>query len=317
MTNSYFLDNNIYRDLTTSANGEAIRNFNLSIVDSGVIPMINVKLRMTPFTVLEAVGLKKIPDPNLILNIQTLRKSPNEIISYLSSKARTFYLDSPILKREHLISLANKQSIKYTSNEGKELERRCVYKPLSFNLFEKILIDNLTFDYIYKFDFPQEKQFVITDFLLPSLFTDHSHISGLSKFRWAKKFWDKIYQNLNKTDLCVSQKEIIEGINKSMKLKKLKDFLDCEIIHKVLVGDFVDGKYRPSIAFTSDNGQDIINRIMVYKSFIEYLSENLSDKVSDHYRAIIAKWHSGMVVFCNSDGTFKGMKAVNEIEAFK
>ncbi len=64
MTNSYLLDNNIYSVLKKTPN--AILNFNISIRDTGIIPILDVKLRMTPYTVMEALGIT-FSDPDIVI----------------------------------------------------------------------------------------------------------------------------------------------------------------------------------------------------------------------------------------------------------
>ncbi len=98
-----------------------------------------------------------------------------------------------------------------------------------------------------------------------------------------------------------------------MRLKKHKDFLDCEIIHMVSIGDYFQNSNQPVVAFTCDDRQTIISRIKAYKLIINVFTSHLNNEVLQICTDIIKSWQQGVVVICNIDGTFKEVIKVYEI----
>lgn len=227
-------------------------------------------------------------------------------------ESKKFYLGQ--INRADILIRAKKED-SFATPEGKELVKK-IFKPLTSNNFEIILAENLAFDSAFKYNYPKELVFDITDkFFVNAVFTDHQVIARISKFRLTKKFWDEHHQKIKKVN--PNQLDIVDSVNKSMKLKTFKDFLDCDIVHFATIGDNVNGIFQPTIAFTCDDGQTIVNRVMAYKTYIEYLKSNLDDSLASKFAPTIAKWHSGILVFCNSDGTIKSLIPVSEIEPFQ
>lgn len=309
MTHIYLLDNNIYSILKKTPN--AIRNFNISIRDTGLIPVSDIRLRMTPYTVMEALGLT-FSDPEIIIPKDVLVSGAVPTFSYVLVEAKKYYKGQ--INRDDILTRASNED-SFASQEGKELVRK-IFKPLSSNNFETILAENLAFDLAFKYNYPKELVFEITDkFFVNALFTDVEFIARMSKFRLTKKFWDEHHQKIRQVN--PHQLDVIESVNKSMRLKTFKDFLDCDIIHFATIGDYVNGTFQPTIAFTCDDGQTIVNRVMAYKTYIEYLKSNLDDNLQAKFAPTMNKWHSGILVFCNSDGTVKNLIPVNEIQPFQ
>lgn len=309
MTHIYLLDNNIYSILKKTPN--AIRNFNISIRDTGVIPVADIRLRMTPYTVMEALGLT-LSDPEIKVPKQILADGAVATFSHILVEAKKYY--KGLITRDDILTRARNEE-SFASQEGKELVRK-IFKPLSSNNFETILAENLAFDLAFKYNYPKELVFDITDkFFVNALFTDVEFIARMSKFRLTKKFWDEHYQKIRNVN--PNQLDVIENVNKSMRLKTFKDFLDCDIIHFATIGDYIKGAFQPTIAFTCDDGQTIVNRVMAYKTYIEYLKSNLDDNLHAKFAPTVAKWQSGILVFCNTDGTVKNLIPVSEIHPFQ
>lgn len=310
MTTTYLLDNNIYSILRRTPG--AFRKFNATIRETGIIPTNDVKLRMTTSSIIEAVGVT-LKDPEINIPSNIIKGTVSDIFSYLLKTAKT-YFESAIIKND-FIEKATIESA-FTIPEAKELEEKCVWKPLSSNNFEKLLAQDLALDFAFKFDFPNRMDYDLHDkFFVNALFTDFELIAGVSKFRLAKKFWDKHHQKIRKVNS--HQLDTIDEINKSLKLKKFQDFLDCDIVHFVTVGDYVQKTFRPTVAFTTDEGQVIVNRVMAYKTYIDYLKENLDENLKTIFTPTIEKWRQGILVFCNPDGTIKNLMEVKDIQAFR
>ena len=271
MTYTYFFDNNIYRCLTTSPNGLCFKNFITSVKNNEILREIDSKgilIKMTPFSVMEALG---ITAPKLSLTLPPKLIEPKDIIEFLFKGAKEFYQNSPYTKKEHFLIKAKEQS-RHTSAQAKELENMCIKYPLNKETFEDYLIACLTFDYIYKYNFIQTIELkLMAEFFIPSFFADNK-LSSLSKFRVVKKMWDMCYSKLlSNKDYTIDTKKILMEMNEAIQLKKDKDYLDCELIHLVTIGDYIEDTYNPVVVFTCDDEEKIKLRIMTYKSTIPSL----------------------------------------------
>lgn len=310
MIYNYLLDSNVYNILRKTPN--ALKAFNISIRNSEAIPYSNIMLRMTPYSLMEAIGFTidspQIEVPKSILS----SRNTKEVFFYILKQSKEIFLEK--LDRNVLLEKAKEQSL-FTLNQqdSKYIEYSCIYKPLNDLNIEENFAENLAFDYAFKYNFSSDFEFdLYNNFFISTFFTTDKFISKLSKFRLTKKFWDQIY--LKTLESNKDQQDLILNLNKSMRLKKSKDFLDCDIIHLVTTGDFNGEEFRPTIAFTCDDGQTIVNRVMIYKTHIEQLKNNLDENIKPMCLGIIDRWQEGILVFCNRDGTIKDFINVNEIQ---
>ncbi len=314
----FLLDNNIYRPLMASENGVFIKNFKNSIEKHTIIKNIthnNLVYSITPFSILEALGITIPYSKNLIYNEKT--KAYKEGFKNLKKQAENYFENLEILKIQNLLNAAEKQSI-YTNSESKELEKTLIFNPLKTEGFYKYLLKGVVFDYLCKYEFPQETQKqIFSEFLIPTFFLNDRDISRFSKFRIIKRLWDNSYYGLEKSTIL--ENKFIKKLNQAMKLKRNKDFLDCEIIHFSTIGDLVNENHNPVFSFTTDKKETVINRIIVYKSMINLFINNLlTIEQYENYKHLINNWRQGMIIFCDKEGHFKesidisNIKAINE-----
>jgi hypothetical protein len=318
MNYHFLLDNNIYRPLMASENGFFFKNFKNSIEKHNIIKNItqnNLVYSITPFSILEALGIT-IPYPeNLIYDKKT--KAYKEGFKNLKKQAENYFENLPILKIQNLLNAAEKQST-FTNSDSKELEKTLIFNPLKTEGFYNYLLKGVVFDYLCKYEFPQETQKqIFSEFLIPTFFLNDRDISRFSKFRIIKRLWDNSYYGLEKSTILENQ--FIKELNQAMKLKRNKDFLDCEIIHFSTIGDLVNENHNPVFSFTTDKKETVLNRIIVYKSMINlFINSLLTIEQYESYKHLINNWKQGMIIFCDRKGHFKesidisNIKAINE-----
>jgi len=317
MKHHFLLDNNIYRPLMDSKNGEFLRTFEKSIEKHNIIKNIslqNIVYSITPFSIMEALGVT-IPFPeNLISNKKVTIKTYKEDFKNLKEKAEEYFENLEILKIDNLLKIANKQCL-YTNYQSKELEKKLISEPLNNKEFYEYFLKGLVFDYLCKYQFPQEVQkLIFSEFLIPTFFMNNSEISRFSKFRIIKRLWDVSYPELEKSSILDNC--FIRELNQSMKLKRNKDFLDCEIIHFSTIGDLISEKHNPVFSFTLDKKQNVINRVIVCKSMINvFLNKLLTLEQYQNNKHIINNWKQGMIVFCDNKGNFTESIDISNIKA--
>ena len=315
MKYSFLLDNNIYREIVKSGNEIILENFNSDIKNHRIIkniPLKNINYSLTPFTIMEALGIT-IPYKKITLPSDLKKPNKyNEAIRFINDEAKKHFNNLTLIKPEELLKKVKHQK-KYTSLKAKEIAKIFIETPLTTKEFYNYFIEALVFDYVCKYEFTKEIQKIIfTEHLLPTFFLNNHEISRFSKFRIIKRLWDNSYDSLKKS--IVFPKGYMEEINNSMKLERNRDFLDCEIIHFACIGDCVETKYNPVFAFTQDDKKTIINRIIIYKSMIKTILNDLSDDDYNIHKPIINDWKQGMIIFCNSDGSIKESIDVSDIK---
>lgn len=303
-----------------SKNGEFLDNFERSIQKHTIIKNIPQHAKVysiTPFSIMEALGIT-IPFPkNLIstkeLTIKTYRKG----FKTLKEKAEEYFQSLEILTNANLIKTAKEQRL-YTSEKSKELEKILITNPLKNSEFYNYFMKGLVFDFLCKHEFPQEIQkHIFSEFLIPTFFLNDREISRFSKFRIIKRLWDNSFYSLEKSEILDCK--LISDLNKSMKLKRNRDFLDCEIIHFSTIGDLVNKNHNPVFSFTMDKKETVINRVIVYKSMLNlFINKVLTLDQYQNYEHIINNWKQGMIIFCDNKGNFtesvdiSNIKAINE-----
>lgn len=321
MKHYFLLDNNIYRPLMGSKNGEFLQNFEKSIKNHRIFKNLtqqDIFYSITPFSIMEALGIT-IPFPeNLILNKKLTIKTYKEDFIELKKKAEKYFENLEILKFENLLRIANEQS-SYTNSESKKLEELLITNPLKITELNKYFLQGFVFDFLCKYEFPLEIQkHVFSEFLIPTFFLNDREISRFSKFRIVKRLWDNSYNQFEKSDIL--DKSLFKELNNSMKLKRNKDFLDCEIVHFSTIGDLINEKHNPVYSFTMDKKETVINRVIVYKSMLYlFINSLLTQEQYSKYKHIINEWKQGMITFCDKKGNFiesidvSDIKAINEL----
>ncbi|MCX2451108.1 hypothetical protein OQX61_07470 [Pedobacter sp. PLR] len=316
---SYLFDNNIYRHLSTSKDGEALRRLDQSLGEIKLLKTIsegNNVYKLTPYTLMEAVGLKKVPnfELNIPTNLKKVKAIP-QLVEYLMSESYQFYSTHQDLSRENLIKMANIQSQHTDSSENsKRFEQLCIYDVLRYPTFQTYIAECLSFDFICKQDYSKDMILPLTSYLFHTNLY-HCKLTSLSKFRLVKLQWQYISPSY-KDDTTVDFTSLAKR-DASMRLKKHKDYLDCDLIHLACMGDYLNHEFHPVMAFTCDNKDVIKDRLINYKSINSmYVNKVIPDMFSDtnsHIKFIFPKWKPGIVVFCNEDGSIYDYIDVNEL----
>ena len=314
----YLFDNNIYRFLSTSKDGEALRRLNQSLGEFDLLKTISKgdkDYKLTPYTLIEALGVI-VPAWNLEIpsNLKGKKTVP-QLVNYVMQKSYQFYSMHPNLTKEHLLEMANAQSLHTDiSTYSKKLEQSCIYNLIESPAFCHDITEYLCFDFVCKQDYPKELILPLLDYLFVTNHYDNP-ITSLSKYRLVKQQWKHI-NHLYKKDATIDLARL-KSFETSMKLKTEGDGLDCDLIHLVCVGDYVNNDYSPVIAFTCDDRDIVTDRIVTYKSLnAMYVDIILSKEPPLKANLVFTKWKQGIVVFCNKDGTINDYLEVDKLPPF-
>jgi hypothetical protein len=310
----HLLDNNIFRLLCSSPNGEALKNFHNSISN---IPFLErgekMAVKLSPFSILEGIGIippqmYKIPSNELIV-----LKDALSIAEYLSTKAKKYYMESEILSPDSINKKAIEQE-KYVTTEARKFYNDLITEKIYEEGFFDYLYNQLTMDYIIKYDYPDELEEIILPFINMQFFMDpyiSNYISNdISKFRFAKKAWNKYYNSIQHNDALHAK---LVDFNKAMCLDKHADYLDCELIHFCCLGAFFNKIHLPVIAYSTDNSKYILPRIYIYKKYLDEVTTSFQEYNKGELYLPKMNKKEGFFAFCTTEGSIYKLISVSEI----
>lgn len=263
-------------------------------------------LYITPFSVLEYLGLK-IEHP-IILPKKFPEHQVNEEIEKIISNAYQFYNKQELLSPK-AIKLRLDDIETYVINEGKiYFDRLKDYIHSDFSISS--LSYHLTADFIHNFPFPIERRrdaFVrLSMDILRNIYVPYE----VSKFRLVQNDWDSQWARLKK-----ESSGSLSRFDKSIRMKSKGDFLDSDIVHLTTLGIYTSEKTYPLVAVTSDNPEDIIGRISLYKGLIRFLKYFIKTQNGLENFPILENTE-GIIFYANNEGKFIGKSTVSEIPTF-
>lgn len=307
----YFLfDNNTFYDLCKSKDSTNINNYLDTIHTHQILGQINeYSLQYTPFSVLEALSIE-IPFPNNIkIDKDILKlKEAERIATNIFQQALDFYNNEPYLSIENLLNKLDEEENRVNS-KAKFLFNNTVSNVVRDSLFITEAVKALSMDYTIKFDYPKEIRADMNGFFGAQFFIDNEISRFISKFRLAKKLWDYYYQKeKNKkslNDLTIP--------NNAMSFKRIKDYLDGDLIHYLCFGVKTENENYRTTVFTTDSKGTLLFRISVYKwiiNFIKYAAENENQgKIIPEIQV-----NNGLLVFCSNNFRIMDVIDVNSIK---
>jgi hypothetical protein len=303
---AYLMDNNLLNYACSTPDGVVISKLNEGLA---TLPMLNQKtcmtVIMTPFSLIEALGIKWTEIKVIAPNGQGARKRPAaEIVSEVISHATAAYRALPVLQPEYLASRVRERRMHIDSAALPLFNIFVGNKALSADAPEA-LANSLGYDYAFKCMYPKMVRADVNRFLYVMALLQPA-VPTLSKFRVAKLFWDQFFTKGSKLHNPAFQDEI-KYVNRSMRLKTSRDFLDCDLIHFACFG----WGTLPVAAFTCDDPQVIFHRVAVYKGFIRYLI-NLTEGIPAERLPMM---RHGLIVRCDPDGTITHIFPTESIPA--
>ncbi|MBM9591549.1 hypothetical protein JWG41_13915 [Leptospira sp. 201903075] len=295
----YLLDTNIFNKLLKKK--EFLRNFEESIQKCN-FPDLN-SLYFTPFCVLEYLGLKSKHPPIIPKNFPEHRI--NEEIEQIISDAYQFYIKQECFSPKSIKSRVENIE-KYVIEDAKKYYNR-FKEYIHFEFQISNLAYHLTADFINNYPFPIERRKDVFIRLSMDILRNIYVPYDVSKFRLAQNDWDGQWVRLKKES---SGK--LERLDKSIRMKSKGDFLDSDIIHLSTLGVYSKNKTYPLVVVTTDELEDVLGRITLYKGLVKYLKNFLTTKDGLENYPLIT--HSeGIIFFANLEGIFIGKSNVSEI----
>lgn len=315
----YLFDTNVYRCLVQSEDGVAFERLAHSL---GSIPILDEISRnehaytISPFTFLEGIG-RQLPKFEFDIPKDLVKDATiPELVDHIYKAGFSLYNNCESLTRSSLMARALEQTGFNEKNHlVTEFEKHCIYDPLQYTNFESHVHETLAFDFLCKQPYPKRIVLPLLNYLMiTNLYSNP--LTPFSKFRLLALHWRSIEDQYKKENLFNPQ--TIISFSKSLKLKTTRDTLDCELIHLVCLGKYSLGEFQPVLAFTSENKQNITDRILAYRSLNNvFATSHDVDIIKGLGRTPICHmWKHGVVAFCNEDGSIYDYLVVAELPLY-
>ncbi|MGE5353220.1 MAG: hypothetical protein ACM3P0_14150 [Acidobacteriota bacterium] len=306
----HFLDNNIFRLICSSPNGEALNKlFNSISGISFLNEKTNFAFKLSPFSILEAIGIVPPRINDLALPNELIQLKDAAIIAeYLSSLALKFYQKSEEISLANIQIKAHEQE-KYVTAEAKEIFGISILDIINEAGFVEYLQRQLVMDYLFKFDYPNEIDKIMIPFFGAQFFMNDNISSNISKFRLAKKISNIYYNRIQHN--C--DKEFLFTLQRAMNIDKHQDYVDCDLIHFACMGALNNNERCPVISYSIDKPEVIIPRIKIYKSIIELFKIGITESNPTEMLLPSISMAEGIFAFCSTEGNVYEVAEVGRI----
>lgn len=231
-------------------------------------------IRRTPFAFMEWIGLsgKRIATPPEFV-------PDNPITSGTVAEALAHYLGHyskcPELQQESLQKLWEAQ------NARMDAWAQQFWKPMTGSTLTGWdtagwLQTALALDAVYKLDLPSATgSEYYSELIAHSFFTDNRLIRNLSKFRLAKRLWDRSRNKLAQGQELPPE---ITQAHAAMAIKSKQDYLDCDLIHSAVLGvEDEDGLRHQVTCLTCDDPDILETRLGIYRGLLAYARKLYDD----------------------------------------
>ncbi len=291
----FILDTNIANYLFLGKDGQAISRLNDSLSKWGLVTSDETAFCMTPFQLVELLGTKL---PDVIVEPKHLTgDTAAKIVGRTVDEARRQYRLVPELEQAALEQRA-KERRSYIPEQCLDLFDICVLYPSQKQDLTNDIAEMLAWDHALKSTYPKKLSEEVERFLMSLLLTSGGQ--HISRFRIVKRLWDRYYRRAI-VDLPSHASEI-NKLNKAMRLKSRRDFLDCDLVHLASFGWLGDDV----LVFTCDPPESVLGRLTVYKSMIGAVPTELSPNK-------LPLLSHGMIICCSPEGEITHIFPVNRV----
>jgi hypothetical protein len=298
----YLLDSRLFRQLCAPGQEAPLAGFRASVARLGLAPEGGLPpLELTHMGLLEALGveppqLEIFPLPAAVIKSGEALQATTLVVKFIEGRFR----EVPELRPEALRKRAEELR-QATEPAAHDLFDLCFHRILTAEDFVDPIMIHLAFDYLYRYPFPEGLRDEVFHFLCASLFASGETVAGLSIMRMMKVLWDKAYPRLLRGNPAARGE--IQAVDREMKPRTRKDFLDLELIHHTVLGLATKKHFHPVTAFTPDPAEKIKARCIAYKSALRAFLDDIDhdDLVTVRYK--LDAWRPGTLVPCREDGT--------------
>jgi len=309
----FLLDSRLFRLLCGPGQTAALDSFRAALAHHRLAPEGGLpELEMTPLAILDVIGVEppSFPGlPSLPKSMATLTAS--EIAIVLKEAIQKEFGKAPELDPASLKRRVDELR-KTTDPAAHELFDLCLTRFVSREKFEEDIVEQLTFDALFKFRFPEEYRGRMSHLFNSSLLLSHdTKVAGLTKVRRLKVFWDTSLERILKNN-PMERGEIL-AVDQEMRPRRFKDFLGWEVIHYSVLG-YARKRVHPVIAFSLEPEDRLRARCKALKTAIRaFLDEIPREELAGELRPHVRAWTPGRLVPCRADGTLEAAVSTGEV----
>jgi hypothetical protein len=313
----HLLDSRLFRLLCSAGQEAALESFRAALAQHGFLEPGGElpPLALTPLALLEALGIEAqqypaFPLPAAVLKSGESLMATTVVVRLVVERYRD---NSPELHRDRLKERVEELR-KETPEAARDLFDLCLTRFVSREGFEEEVYGHLSFDYMYRFPFPEVIREEVFDFLCASLFAAGETVSGLSKARIVKELWGRAYERLLKGN--PGARAELQGLDREIKPRSRQDYLEWELLHHAILG-YLDKENPCSVtAFALDSAERGRARCVAYKTAIRAFLDQIERGDLSTIRSKLDDWRPGVLVPCRADGSIEALVPTADLPVF-
>jgi hypothetical protein len=305
----FLLDGRLFRLLCDPGQTAALDGFRASLarlLPEGGLP----DLEMTPLAILDVLGIEPPQFPPIVLPSSMATLKAVEIGILLAQTMKKEFAQAPDLEASSLRQRVEKLR-EATDPAAHELFDLCLTRAASGEELKDNIVEQLTFDSLFRFRFPDERRGEMNHLFSSFLLDSKTQVASLTKVRLLKVYWDKSFERILRK-YPKARGEIL-AVDQEIKPKTFKDFLGWEVIHYSVLG-YMRKRVHPVVAFALEPEETLKARCKAHKTALRaFLDEIPREELAGVLRPRIKIWTPGWLVPCGPDGTFETAVSTGEV----
>ena len=296
----FLLDSRLFRLLCRGP--EAVNRFCAALAHHRLAPEGSLpELEMTPLAILDVLGVEPPSFPGLpYLPKGMATLSASEVAIVLRETIQKEFAKAPQLEAASLKRRVDELR-ETTDPAARELFDVCLTRFVSREKLEEDILEQITFDALFTYRFPEEYRDRMNHFFNSVLLIHGANVAGLTKVRRLKTYWDTSLERILKRN-PLERGEILAA-DPEMKPRTFKDFLAWEVIHHSVLG-YARKRIHPVIAFSPDSEDRLRARCKIHKTAVRaFLDEIPRDELLGELQPHVRVWTPGWLMPCRADGT--------------
>lgn len=306
----FLLDGRLFRLLCEPA---ALGRFRAAMAHLRLAPAGGLPdLEMTPLAVLDAMGVEPPrlpPSPSLPEDFATLEEDIESVI-LIKNLIQKELEQAPELEPWGLMWRV--EALRdMTAPVAHELVDLCLTRFVCRDTSVEEILEQLAFDGLFTFRFPMVLRERMGDLFNSLLAFNEVPVSGLTRVRRLKGFWDKSLERILKRHPR-ARGEIL-AVDQEMRPRTYGDFLGWEVIHHAVLG-YGRKRLHPVIAFSLEPEERLRAQCRAHKTALRaFLDEIDPEELRTSFRPLLRAWTPGWLVSCRGDGTVAGAISTGEV----
>ena len=301
----FLLDSRIFRLLCDPGQTAALESFRAALAHLRLAPAGGLPdLEMTPLAILDAIGV----EPPRLTYLRYFPKGMAtlediEVGVVIKEMIQKDFAEEPELAPEKLMWRV--EALRdATDPAAHELFDLCLTRYLCREKFEESLVEQLTYDALITYRYPEEYRERMAHLFDSFLLSNMSCVPGLSRVRRLKNFWDKSLERILKKNLK-ARTEILAA-DQEVRPRTYKDFLEWEVVHHAVMG-YPLKRMHPVVAFAPEPGDRLRARCRAHKMALRAFLDEIDPEelAGNALQQWMGAWSPGWLVPCREDGTLE------------